>query len=145
MKNLNRPDTSFWTADRSAPGASVGAIHSLRPSGRTVGGPAISVTGRDDRMPDVEIKRKVRLSREEAGQRLVALGTALIEGSKSEVDFDGESIRFAVADQLDWEFELEVDGDETEIEIELKWSDSPVAEPTSQPRRARATRGRAKT
>jgi hypothetical protein len=53
-------------------------------------------------MPDVEIKRKVRLSREEAGQRLIALGTALTAGSKSEVDFDGDSIRFAVADELEW-------------------------------------------
>ena len=75
-------------------------------------------------MPDVEIKRKVRLSREEAGQRLIALGTALTTGSTSELDFDGDSIRFAVAEELEWEFELEVDGDETELEIELKWSDS---------------------
>jgi amphi-Trp domain-containing protein len=95
-------------------------------------------------MPDVEIKRRVRLSREEAGKRLVALGTALIEGSKSEVDFDGESIRFTVAEQLEWEFELEVDGDETELEIELKWSDSPPAEAPSPPRRAKSTRARAK-
>jgi amphi-Trp domain-containing protein len=84
-------------------------------------------------MPDVEIKRKVRLSREEAGQRLIALGTALTAGSKSEVDFDGDSIRFAVADELEWEFELEVEGNETELEIELKWSDSPATEPSSAP------------
>jgi amphi-Trp domain-containing protein len=79
-------------------------------------------------MPDLEIKRKVRLSRAEAGQRLIALGTALAGGTESEVVFDGESIRFGVADELEWEFELEVDGDETELEIELKWTDSPVAE-----------------
>jgi amphi-Trp domain-containing protein len=79
-------------------------------------------------MPDLEIKRKVRLSREEAGQRLIALGTALTAGAKSEVDFDGQTIRFGVADELEWEFELEVDGDETELEIELKWSDSPMAQ-----------------
>lgn len=79
-------------------------------------------------MPDVEIKRKVRLSRKEAGQRLIALGTALTGGAKSEVDFDGQTIRFGVANELEWEFELEVEGYDTELEIELKWSDSPVAE-----------------
>ena len=84
-------------------------------------------------MPDVEIKRKVRLSREQAGQRLIALGTAITAGSKWEVDFaDGESIRFAVAEELDWEFELEVDGDKTELEIELKWSVSPATAPSGE-------------
>jgi amphi-Trp domain-containing protein len=91
-------------------------------------------------MPDVEIKRKVRLSREEAGQRLIALGTALSGGPESQLDFDGGSIRFTVADQVEWEFELEVDGDETEIEIELKWSDSVTAKPAAEPARAKANR-----
>ena len=96
-------------------------------------------------MPDMEIKTTVRLSREEAGQRLIALGTALTGGAKSHVDFDGSSIRFTVSDQLEWEFELEVEGDETELEIELKWSDPPpaaaaAAEPAAVPRRAKATR-----
>jgi amphi-Trp domain-containing protein len=91
-------------------------------------------------MPDMEIKRKVRLSREEAGQRLIALGTALAGGPESHVDFDGDSIRFTVADQLKWEFELEVDGDETELEIELKWSDPPAATPPAEPAPAKATR-----
>jgi amphi-Trp domain-containing protein len=96
-------------------------------------------------MPDLEIKRTVRISREEAGQRLIALGTALTGGSKSHVDFDGNSIRFSVSEQLEWEFELEVKGDKTELEIELKWSDHPTAataaaEPAAVPRRAKATR-----
>jgi amphi-Trp domain-containing protein len=92
-------------------------------------------------MPDVEIKRKTRLSREEAGQRLIALGTALSGGSESQLDFDGGSIRFAVADQVEWEFELEVDGDETELEIELKWSDSVAAKPAIPASRAKASHG----
>jgi amphi-Trp domain-containing protein len=92
-------------------------------------------------MPDVEIKRKVRLSREEAGQRLIALGTALTGGSKAQVDFDGGSMRFTVSDQVEWEFELEVDGEETELEIELKWSDSAAPEPAAEPARAKAHRG----
>jgi amphi-Trp domain-containing protein len=93
-------------------------------------------------MPDVEIKRKSRLSREEAGRRLIAIGTALSEGPKAEVEFDGDSIHFVVADDLEWEFELEVDGTETELEIELKWSDPKVAQPQ---RPAKATRARAKS
>ena len=78
-------------------------------------------------MPDVEIKRKVRLSRAEAGRRLIALGKAMTAGSKSEMDFDGDSIQYVVADHLQWEFELEVEGDETELEIEMKWTDAPAA------------------
>lgn len=83
-------------------------------------------------MAEVELKRKIRLSREEAGERLIVLGKALTSGSRSEVDFDGDSIRFTVADDLAWEFELEVDGDEIELEIELKWSNAtPAASATS--------------
>jgi len=82
-------------------------------------------------MPDVEIKRKVRLSREEAAQRLIAIGNALADSSTTRLHFDGDSIQFTVADQVDWEFELEVEGDETELEIELKWSDASPAETTA--------------
>src|SRR4029453_8150373 len=82
-------------------------------------------------MPDVEIKRKVRLSRKQAGERLIAVGKALVGGSTSELDFDGDSLRFTVADQVNWEFELEVDGDEVELEIELKWSDAAPAVPAA--------------
>ena len=82
-------------------------------------------------MADVEIKRKVRLSRKEAGEQLIHLGTALAGAPTSELDFDGDSIRFTAADELDWEFELEVDGYGVEIEIELKWSHAAAA-PASQ-------------
>jgi len=73
-------------------------------------------------MADVEIKRKIRLSRKQAGERLITLGKALVDGATSELEIGGDSIRFTVADQVEWEFELEVDGDEMELEIELNWS-----------------------
>jgi amphi-Trp domain-containing protein len=95
---------------------------------------------KDRLMPDMEIKRTVMLSREEAGQRLIALGKALTEGPKSHVDFDGDSIRFVVSDQLEWEFELEVDGDQTELEIELKWSDAKAADDPAAARHVTATK-----
>jgi len=82
-------------------------------------------------MADVEIKRKVQLSRKQAGERLIAVGKALVGDPTSELDFDGESIRFTVADEVRWEFELEVDGDEMELEIELKWSDAAPAAPAA--------------
>jgi amphi-Trp domain-containing protein len=92
-------------------------------------------------MADVEIKRKVRLSRKEAGERLIHLGTALAAAPTSELDFDGDSIRFKAADELDWEFELEVDGDDLEIEIELKWSHAPAAPaPQAEAKRVRNSR-----
>jgi amphi-Trp domain-containing protein len=87
-------------------------------------------------MAEVELKRKIRLSRQEAGERLILLGKALTSGSRSEVDFDGDSISYTVADDLAWEFELEVDGDEIELEIELKWSNAKPA--ASAPPAARA-------
>ncbi|MEU7906529.1 amphi-Trp domain-containing protein [Actinoplanes sp. NPDC049118] len=70
----------------------------------------------------MEIKRKVRLTRKQAGERLITLGNALVAAPVSELDFDGDSIRYTVADELDWEFELEVDGNGVELELELKWS-----------------------
>jgi amphi-Trp domain-containing protein len=91
-------------------------------------------------MADVEIKRKTRLTRKAAGERLIALGTKLVESSVSELEFDGDSIKFAVADHVEWEFELEVDGDEVELEIELKWSDPAPAAPADTPKRAPAKR-----
>lgn len=97
-------------------------------------------------MPDVEIKRRTRLSRQEAGRRLIALGTALSEGPKAEVEFDEDAIQVVVADHLEWECELEVGGTETELEIELKWSDPEVVESRNAPRRATKTaRARAKS
>jgi amphi-Trp domain-containing protein len=94
-------------------------------------------------MADVEIKRKIRLSRQQAGERLVALGKALVDGATSELEYGGDSVRFTVADQVSWEFELEVDGDEMELEIELKWSTAApaaVAAPTATPKRTKNAR-----
>ena len=73
-------------------------------------------------MAEVEFERKIRTSRRDAGERLIALGTALVAGAKVELHHEADSIQFTVADELDWEFELEIDGDDVEVEIELKWS-----------------------
>jgi amphi-Trp domain-containing protein len=92
-------------------------------------------------MAEVEIKRKIRLSREEAGERLILLGKALSGGSATELNLEGDSVRFDVADQLEWEFELEVDGDELELEIELKWSNRTPAAAAEPPAGAKRTKG----
>jgi amphi-Trp domain-containing protein len=91
-------------------------------------------------MVDLEITRKRRLTRKQAGERLIALGQALADGPTSEVGFDGDSIRFRVADHVEWEFELEVEGEEVQLELELTWSDAPARsaeseepEPPSEP------------
>ena len=73
-------------------------------------------------MADIEFESKTRISREQAGERLIALGKSLTAGARTELEREGNSIHFTVADELDWEFELNIDGDEVEIEIELKWS-----------------------
>jgi amphi-Trp domain-containing protein len=82
-------------------------------------------------MADVEIKRKIQLSRKQAGERLIALGKSLVDGAKAELETGGDSIHFTVADKVAWEFELEVDGDELELEIELKWSTAAPAAPAA--------------
>jgi amphi-Trp domain-containing protein len=93
-------------------------------------------------MADVEIKRKIQLSRKQAGERLIALGKSLVDGATSELEVGGDSIRFTVADKVAWEFELEVDGDELELEIELKWSTAaPAAPAAAQKRTKNARRG----
>jgi amphi-Trp domain-containing protein len=100
-------------------------------------------TGREvGAMAGVEIKRKVRISRKEAGERLIELGKALAAAPESELELNGDSIKFTVADDLDWEFELEIDGDEVELELELKWS---LAAPTPAPAPAPAPAKRART
>jgi amphi-Trp domain-containing protein len=73
-------------------------------------------------MAEVEFERKLRVSREQAGERLVTLGRSLMGGARSKLEHEGDSIHFTVADELDWEFELNIDGDEVELELELKWS-----------------------
>ncbi|HYN95544.1 MAG TPA: amphi-Trp domain-containing protein [Pilimelia sp.] len=95
-------------------------------------------------MAEVEITRKIRLTRAQAGERLIELGRALTAAPTSELDVDGDSIKFAVADEVDWEFELEVDGDEVELEIELKWIGAPVGAPAPAPAPAAAATTTAK-
>ena len=79
-------------------------------------------------MPKVEFKRKSRLTRQEAADRLIALGNALAAGSEIELSSGGDSVKIGVASQLNWELEIEIDGDETELEIELKWTDDDAGE-----------------
>ena len=51
-------------------------------------------------MPSIEIKRKATLSRQEAADRLIALGNALPEGSEVELSSGGDSIKVEVAGQV---------------------------------------------
>ena len=76
-------------------------------------------------MPKVEFKRQTRLSRQEAADRLIALGNALSSGSEIELGTGADTLKLGVAAHLNWELEIEIDGDETELEIEIKWTDDP--------------------
>jgi len=104
---------------------------------------------------EFEFESNIRISREQAGERLIALGKSLMGGARSNLEREGNSIHFNVADELDWEFELNIDGDEVELEIELKWSNrKPAARAaraapargtvTPTPKKARAASKRAK-
>ena len=83
-------------------------------------------TSRGAVVPNVEIKRKAVLTRQEVADRLIALGNALASGSEIELSAGGDSIKIGVAGRVHWELEIEVDGDETEIEVEIKWKDDPA-------------------
>jgi amphi-Trp domain-containing protein len=91
-------------------------------------------------MAEVEFERKIRVSRQQAGERLIALGKSLIGGAKTKLDHEGDSIQFTVADELDWEFELEIDGDEVELEIELKWTNRKPASRAAASKRGAAVK-----
>jgi amphi-Trp domain-containing protein len=86
-------------------------------------------------VPNVEFKRKARLSRQEVADRLIALGNALASGSEIELSSGGDTLKLGVADHVNWELEIEIDGDETELEIEIKWTDdqSDSTEPNDAP------------
>lgn len=75
-------------------------------------------------MPKLEIKRKLTLSRQEAADRLIALGRALADDrSEVELSSGGDKLKLSVGSTVEWELEIEIDGTETELEIELKWRD----------------------
>jgi amphi-Trp domain-containing protein len=78
---------------------------------------------------DVEIKRKIRLSREPGGRAPDRPGQGVDRRGHVRAGLRRDSLRFKVADEVDWELELEIDGDEIELEIELKWSDAKPAAP----------------
>lgn len=82
-------------------------------------------------MPNMELKRKECLNRQDAANWLAALAVALTHGGRVQVDLGGTTVRLHVPDDILSEFELEVNGDELELDIELKWSTAPVAKPVA--------------
>ena len=51
-------------------------------------------------MPNVEFKRKARLSRQEVADRLIALGNALASGSEIELSSGGDTLNLALPTRL---------------------------------------------
>jgi amphi-Trp domain-containing protein len=69
----------------------------------------------------LEIKRKERVSREEAARRLHAFADHLARHNDVEFERDGTRITMHVPDEIALKVEFEVEEDETELEIELTW------------------------
>jgi amphi-Trp domain-containing protein len=69
----------------------------------------------------LEIKRKERLTREEAAKRLHALADNLARHNDVEFERDGTRIKMHVPDEIALKLELEVEDDGVELEIELTW------------------------
>jgi amphi-Trp domain-containing protein len=69
----------------------------------------------------IEIKRRERLSREAAAERLRMLADSLARHNELEFAEGATRFRVDVADEVELEVELEVGSDGAELEIELKW------------------------
>ena len=69
----------------------------------------------------LEIKKRERLSREEAAKRLHALADNLARHNQLEFTEGSTRFRVGVADEIEMEVELEIGDDGAELEIELKW------------------------
>jgi amphi-Trp domain-containing protein len=69
----------------------------------------------------LEIKKRERLSREEAAKRLHALADNLARHNQLEFTEGSTRLRVAVADEIELEVELEIGDDGAELAIELKW------------------------
>jgi amphi-Trp domain-containing protein len=69
----------------------------------------------------LEIKKRERLSREEAAKRLHALADNLARHNQLEYAEGSTRLRVHVGDEVELEVELEIGDDGAELEIELKW------------------------
>jgi amphi-Trp domain-containing protein len=69
----------------------------------------------------LEIKRKERISREQAAARLRELADQLSRHNDVEFERNGTAFKVRVPDELDLKVELEVGGEGSELEIELTW------------------------
>ena len=69
----------------------------------------------------LEIKRRERLPREAAAERLHRLADDLARHNQLEFAEGATRARVHVADEVELTIELEVESDGVELEIELKW------------------------
>lgn len=79
-------------------------------------------------MTDFKHKTRERLSRGDAGRRLVAFGQALIGADSVALDTEDGRLSVPVADELDLRYKAKAKGEQVELELELRWS---VPEPTA--------------
>lgn len=82
-------------------------------------------------MPNMELKRKECLNRQDAANWLAAFAIALAHGGHVQVNLGGTTVRLHVPEDIFSDFEIEVNGDELELDIELKWSTVSVAKPVA--------------
>ena len=69
----------------------------------------------------LEIKKRERLPREVAAERLRALADDLARHNQLEFSEGSSRLRVKVADEVELEVELEISDDGVELEIELHW------------------------
>jgi amphi-Trp domain-containing protein len=72
-----------------------------------------------------KFKKKTTVSRQEAANRMIAIGEALAASGQTTPELGGEAITATVPDQVTFELEVK----DAELEIELKWQPTPSAKP----------------
>jgi amphi-Trp domain-containing protein len=92
-----------------------------------------------DKKVNFKHKRKEHVSRDEAAQRLIALGQALANGGSLDIGAGGEKHLVAVADDLRWEYDTKAKAEHVEIELELRWQQVAPAVAATEPETAAST------
>lgn len=79
-------------------------------------------------MSDVKHKEALTVTRQEAGDRLLAIAESLTEGTTLNLSIGGQQVSYQIPDSVTIELEADAEGDRGELEVKLKWREFPSNE-----------------
>jgi amphi-Trp domain-containing protein len=68
---------------------------------------------------------RLRVSPQQAAERLTDIAYALVAGGPLELTVDHERVTFPLGDEVRMQRDLKSDGDRHELEVQLSWSAGP--------------------